>query len=589
MNKKLFTGLLSITAALTLAACGPQTDTNEEVEQNFPEVITHEEKAIEGGTLKVAVLSASPLQGLLNPILYTDNTDSSMIDYAFESIFHFGEDLNMDDKGMATHELDRENKIFTIKFKDGLKWSDGEPLTVDDYIYTYEVIGRPDYKGVRYGEDAENIIGMTAFHNGEADSIEGLEKVDDQTLKIHLTDVYPALEAGGGAINSSIIPKHVYEGMTYDEMIASDKTRENIVGNGAFMVEKVIPGETVTYVRNPYYWKGVAKLDGVIASIVSPEQIVAEMKAGSFDIASNMPAAQYETFKDLSNIEFVGMLMNDYSYIGFNLGHYDSETKTHVMDADKKMANKNLRQAMGYAINNAEVAKEVLHGLSIPANSAIPPFFKEVYLNKEELPGYSYDPEKAKQLLADAGYVDVTGDGIVEDPKGEELTITLLTATGSDASEAIIQDYIQKWNEVGLNVVYFGGRSIDFNTVSDKLQSFAQDFDIFTGGWGVGYNPDPSGLYGPSAMFNFTHINTPEQTAIFERIGSNETFDKKVKKDLFAQWQKYANEEAFIIPRFNNYALTAVNKRVKNYSIKLGEETDLNTIELTADEPLAAN
>ena len=78
---------------------------------------------------------------------------------------------------MMEFNLDKENKIVTLKLRSkDYKWSDGQPLTIDDYIFTYEFIGRKDYEGVRYDENAENIVGMKDFHEGKADKISGLEK-----------------------------------------------------------------------------------------------------------------------------------------------------------------------------------------------------------------------------------------------------------------------------------------------------------------------------------------------------------------------------------------------------------------------------
>ena len=212
-NKKLYTGFLSVTAALALAACGNKQQSSSSVqapfEDGFKTEVVNDGTAISGGTLNYAQVSNSPFKGLFNPILYIDSGDGDIVNLAFTNLFGYDGNQKIDNsKGMAEYKLDRENKIFTIHLKKGdYKWSDGQPLTIDDYIFTYEVLSRSDYEGVRFSEDILNVEGVEEFHEGKASSISGLEKVDDQTVKLHLKEVYPALEYGGEAVNTLMIPK----------------------------------------------------------------------------------------------------------------------------------------------------------------------------------------------------------------------------------------------------------------------------------------------------------------------------------------------------------------------------------------------
>ena len=508
---------------------------------------------------------------------------------AFSNLFDYDANQKIDNsKGMADYKLDVENKTFTIHLKKGdYKWSDGQPLTIDDYIFTYEAISRPDYEGVRFSEDILNVEGVQEFHEGKASSISGLEKIDDQTVKLHLKEVYPALEFGGEAINTLMIPKHIYKDMTYQEMITSDYSRTKVVGSGPFVIKNIVPGESVSFEKNPYYYKGQPKID-VKLDVVSSEQIVSELKAGHYDYVSGMPSDQYETYKDLDNISLLGLMTNSISYTGFNVGHWDAAKGEHVVDPSKKMNDVALRKAIGYAIDNDTVGKDTYHGLSVRANTLLSPFFKDLYVGKDVVPGFEYNPEKAKEILKEAGYKDVDGDGLVEDKEGKPLTITLLAAKGSETAEAVLQQYISWWKEVGLNVQLLTGRTLDFQTYAEKLQKYADDFDMWTGGFTIGYNPSPDGLYGPKAAFNFGHFVEPKHTALLERISSNETFDEKLKKQLFLEWQQYVQENPFAIPRFNTFELTAVNKRVKKINITPDKGTGWEEVELVADKGVAA-
>ena len=596
MNKKAIASLLGAASLVTLAACnnnnkasGDSSSNAKTEEGKFASVVTNKGTAIEGGTIKYAVVSSSKFKGLINPLLYVDSSDGTLVDFAFASLFEFDANQRIKkDGGMMEFTLDRENKIVTLKLRSkDYKWSDGQPLTIDDYIFTYEFIGRKDYEGVRYDENAENIVGMKDFHEGKADKISGLEKVDDQTVKIHLEEVYPALEMGGGAIFGQMIPKHVFKDMSYQDAVKSDKSRTDVVGNGPFIVDKVVPGESVTFKKNPYYYKGEPKVDGLKADIVSQDSIVQEMKAGKYDFAK-MPADQYDTYKDLSNITLLGDITNNISYIGFNMGHFDKEKGEHVFEPGKKMSDPALRKAIAYALDNEQVANETYQGLRIAANTLLTPFFGQIYADKSEVPGFTYNPEESKKILADAGYKDTDGDGYVEDKDGKPLTITLLAPEGGQIDAAVVQQYIEWWKNVGLRVELLNGRSLDFNAYAEKLTTYSNDFDMWLGGFVIGFNPDPDGLYGPIARFNFSHYVNDEHTKLISEIASEASFDPAKRVELFKQWQKFVFENPFEIPRFNSYSLTAVNKRIKHIDIAQGQETGWEEIELLANDPIKA-
>ncbi len=596
MNKKAIAGLLGAASLVTLAACNNNKANNaggesaaKASERKFSTEVTNEGTVVKGGTINYAIVSASPFKGLINPLLSIDNSDGQLEDFAFANLFEYDANQRIKkDGGMMEFTLDRDKKTVTLKLRSkDYKWSDGQPLTIDDYIFTYEFIGNKDYNGVRYDENAANIVGMEEFHEGKADKISGLEKVDDQTVVIHLKEVYPALEKGGNAIMGNIMPKHIFQGMTYDQAVASDAARTKVVGNGPFIVDKVVPGESVTFKKNPYYYKGEPKVDGLKADVVSPDSIVQEVKAGKYDFAA-MPADQYDTYKDLSNITLIGNITNSISYVGFNMGHFDKDKGEHVFEPGKKMSDPALRKAIAYALDNEQVANETYQGLRIAANTLLTPFFGEIYADKSEVPGFTYNPEESKKILADAGYKDTDGDGYVEDKEGKPLTITLLVPAGSVTDDAVIQQYIEWWKNVGLRVELLNGRALEFNAYAEKLTTYADDFDMWLGGFTIGYNPDPDGLYGPMARFNFSHYVNDEHTKLISEIASEASFDPAKRVELFKQWQKFVFENPFQIPRFNTYSLQAVNKRVKYVNIAQGKETGWEQVELLSNNGEAA-
>ena len=586
---------LSAAAALTLAACGSannNSNTSSEASKassksKFSSEVTHEGTAIKGGTLKYALVTASPFSGIFIDELSTNSVDSTIASQVDQSMFEYDENRKLTNTGLASIELDVEGKTATIKLNSkDYKWSDGKPFTIDDYIFAIEAIGNKDYTGSRYNDRYTNIVGMKDFHEGKADSISGVEKVDDYTVKLHFEKMLPSMQLAGGAIPAYTMPKHIFKDIPVKEWEQSEYVRGNkVVGLGAFTIESVVAGESVTLKANEYFYKGRPKLDKVVMQVVSPDAIVSEMKAGNYDIAT-MPSAQYEAFKDLTNVTYVSSFAPSYEYIAFHLGKYDKTQGKNVTDPNAKMSDVKLRQAMGYALDIDAAGESLYNGLNYGTNSIILPFFKDVYNAEQE--GFTYNPEKAKQLLDEAGYKDVDGDGIRENKDGSKLQINFAARTRDAANESLVQQYLLWWKEIGLNVQLYTGRTIESNNFYEKIQADDPEIDVFSGGWGVGYDPNPANLFGETAKFNFSRYVNEKGTEIMKKIASTEAFDEAKLKAFYKEWQAYAHDEAFMIQTLVGDSVTAVNKRVKYYDTALatsGSKSQLYQLELTSDTP----
>ncbi|HFI0292252.1 TPA: oligopeptide ABC transporter substrate-binding protein [Streptococcus suis] len=592
MKKSKFLTLAGVTllSVSVLAACGSNSS-DKKAEQNttYPAEVTNEGKAIKGGQLNYAVVAASPSTGLLIDELTDNNVDSTFGVMVDESMFGYDGNRKLDDSGLAKVEFDTDKKTVTVTLtgKD-YKWSDGEAFTIDDYIFTIKSMANKDYTGVRYDDAFTNIKGMDEFHDGTATDISGLKKVDDYTVVLTMKEMTPSMMYAGGAVPAYVAPEHIYKDIPVADWEKSEYSRTaKHVGMGPFTIKEMVSGESVTFAANPNYYKGQPKLDTVKMDIVSPDTIVSEMEAGNYDIAE-MPNDQLDSYKDFSNITLTGSIGSSYEYIAFNLGKYDDAAGTNVMNENAKMNDVKLRQAMGYALDTKTAGESLYNGLYKPANSLIISFFGDIH--DTELKGYTYDPDKANKLLDEAGYKDVDGDGIREGKDGKEFKITFAARTRTEANETLVQQYLTWWKEVGLNVELYTGRTIEANSFYDMLQGNDQNIDVYAAGWSTGYDPDPSGLYGANAKFNFTHFVSDENTKLLKAIGSPESFDEKTNLENYKAWQEYAFEQAFAIPTFESEKLIAVNKRVKYYDRYYGSasKSPWETMELTADKGIAA-
>ena len=201
MKKKYWLLLSTVFAImLVLAACGDDEETSsteKPVEEEnttteetttddggsttaeaptLPEEVTNDGDVIAGGTFKYALVTNSPFQGILLQELYDDGYDGDILEIMSNGIFADDGDFLITDDGIAKLDVDTENSKATITIQHDVKWSDGEPLTADDIIYSYEIIGHPDYTGIRYDADFQNIIGAEEYKAGTADSISGIKQ-----------------------------------------------------------------------------------------------------------------------------------------------------------------------------------------------------------------------------------------------------------------------------------------------------------------------------------------------------------------------------------------------------------------------------
>ncbi len=580
---------VTLLSASVLAACGKGSSSAEQANLSFPGEVTHDGSAIKGGQFKYAIVAASSATGLLIDELTESTIDSTFGALVDESMFGYDGDRKLDDSGLAKVDFDVKGKKVTVSLtgKD-YKWSDGQPFTIDDYIFTIEKMADKGYTGVRFDEGFKNIVGMDKFVAGTADSISGIEKVDDYTVILHVKEMTPSMQYAGGDIPAYVTPKHIFKDIPVADWEKSEYARATtkFVGLGAFKIKEVVSGESVTFVPNEHYFNGKVKLDSLKMDIVSPDTIVSEMKAGHYDYAE-MPTDQLDSFKDASNMTVLGTIASAYEYLSFNLGKYDKDTGKNVMDPNAKMNDVKLRQAMGYALDTKTAGDKLYNGLYHPATSLVISFFGD--LHDADLKGYSYDPDKSKALLDEAGYKDVDGDGIREDKNGKPFKITLAARKRTEANEALIQQYQNWWKEVGLNVELYTGRTMELNSFYDTIGANDANIDAYVAGWSTGYDPNPVGLWGPEAQFNYSRYVSDENTKLLEALGSEESFDEKKNLENYKKWQENAEKEAFAIPLFESEKLVAVNKRVKYFDTKYGSasQSKWTNIELTAETGIA--
>ncbi len=560
-------------AVLTLAACGQKSNDNAgaNAAKKFPQQ-TPKKAVKKGGTLSYALETDTPFTGIFNNELANSAIDSTVAQFGNESLFDTDDSYKINNKGPATFKLDRKAKTVTIEVKKGVKWSDGKQVTAKDVEYEYEIMANKGSKSQRYTASLQDIVGLTDYHDGKSKTISGIEMPDGENgrkVVIHFKEMKPGmLQSGNGYFLESASPYHQLKNIPFDKLQSSDAVRKNPIFFGPYKISKIVRGQSVTWVPNKYYWRGTPKLDKITISVVNPNSASQAIKSHKFDIA-DVVNSQWDQVKNTKGVNFVAKVPLAYSYMGFKVGKW--KDGRNVMDPKAKMNNKSLRQAMAYAMNIDAVTKRYTHGLSFRVPTLIPEQFGD-YFNKN-VKGYSYNLKKANQLLDKAGYKK-KGTYRVQ-PNGKPLTINLAAMAGNSTLEPITRNYIQQWKKIGLNVKLTTGRLIEFNSFYDKIQNDAKDVDVFMAAWSLASEPSPNDLYNEKAPFNFTRFVTKKNTQLLGEMDSQKAFNHKYRVDKFHEWQKYMNDEAYVVPTTNNYSITAVNSKITGYSLKPSDGNSL--------------
>lgn len=528
----------------------------------------------QGGSINVALESGSPITGIFLNELATNKTDSEAIQFGNEPLFKFNNNYQYVKGGAADITFSRKNKTATITINPKLRWSDGKPVTAKDYEYAYEIVANKASQSVRYNSKLTNLKGLAEYHDGKAKTISGIEMPDGENGKkviLHFKQMLPAMnQIGSGYIWGSAAPYHYLKNVPFSKLISSDKVRKHPLFFGAYKVDKVdkvVTGESITWSPNKYYYLGKPKLDKITVNVISPNTATQAIKDKKFDVI-NVINSQWENVKNTKGMNFIAKIPLSYTYLGFKVGKWDAKTGKNVMNPKAKMNNRALRQAIAYGMNQDQVYKKYSHGLTFRVPTLIPAQFGN-YFDKN-IKGYTYNLKKGNELLDKAGYKK-KGTYRVQ-PNGKPLIITLAATTGQ---ETIIQNYIKQWKKLGLNVKLYTGRLMESNAFTSAVQSDNSKIDMFMNGWSLSYDPSPAVLYSESSPLNWTRFVTKENNKLLQEIDSQKAFNNNYRVKKLHEWQAYMNKEAYVVPMYNSYTITAVNSKLTGYSLEPSKDMGL--------------
>lgn len=502
-----------------------------------------------GGTVTIAQASEP---GNLNPFIWPTTSDTNVTHMIFDSVMRPDEQLNMVG-GLATEwSVSDDGLVYTFKLHENVVWHDGEPFTANDVFFTFNSLADPRYDSGSYSRVAP-VRGATAFHNGEADSVEGIRVVDDYTIEFTLEEANASFLA---QLFIGVIPEHILGDVSPADWAKHDFNRAPI-GTGPFKFVKWEPGQYIEVAANEDYFLGAPKLDGVITRFGDQNTMLAAFMNQEVDIAP-VPVAEVANVETLDFAEVKAS--NDLSvyYVGFNT------LNPHFKDIK-------VRQAMAHAINKDLIVTSILDEFGYVMDDLFP---LAHWSHNPDVTTYPYDLAKAQSLLEEAGYVKNAND--VYEKDGQPLAFTFEIPTGNKEREKTSVMLQQMWTELGVQVDIL---QLDFPTLVTKLLPqdnegkqravTADDYDAYILGFGVEADPDEYRPYFhtdfmPPNGYNFISYSDPNMDEMLEQQ-LIET-DPDARQEIFYQIGKQLSDEVPWIALYGQNSVFVSNTKVQGFA-----------------------
>lgn len=523
--------LLAGVMALGLTACGASNAGAAADETGSAAVSTESASSDTAASgEKIINVGVTNTIGSLNPLLLNGGEiNKYATGLMFLPLMELDADLNFE--GMLADSITTEdNKNFIVHIDDAATWSDGTPVTADDVVYTALRLASPVIGNTAMMYYVFEGVGDDGFVEEGAESIDGIQKVDDKTVQFTTKEEMPITTFENSYARYLLtLPKHVIEQYSEEELSTADWFNHPDVVSGPFIVTDFDVDHYISYEANKDYWKGAPKIDKLNIKIVDGSQLYAGLQSGEIDITqqtmSDIPQEDYESVEALDNVEVV----------------YGSPvTNQSVFIQTKNVPDVKVRQAMLYAIDRQQILEELLNGHGEIVDgflSSASPFYDD------SLTPISYDPEKAKALLEEAGW-----DG--------SQTIRFYVNSGDSTFVNTASIIAAEWAAVGIKAEI---QTVDFATLMSVAGT--EDYDVLA----VQYTyapvdpyPDVAWLLGGEGSWTGYSNDTLNEALTKSQL----TSDPEETKELFSVVDKKVQED---VPMFSAYVISAqgaVSKRI---------------------------
>lgn len=515
---KIFSTFLVISFAIVQVACGNKTDTANQIDYNKTSPST------QGGTL-IDAMTGEP--STLIYMVAGESASAAVTANIFNKLLKYNANLDLEGELVERWQISSDSKTITFTLKPNLQWADGKPLTSQDVMFTWQAVTN-EKTASPYASDYQLVKNATA--------------PDPRTFIVTYDQAYaPALDSWAGL---QILPKHLLENQDLHTTAFARKP----IGSHFYQLDKWNSGENIKLSKNPKSVLGEANIEQLVTRIIPDNSAqFLELMADNIDSMGLDPIKYSRIIPSRPELQeklaLYKELGNSYTYMGFNLKH-------------KPFDDLRVRLAINYAIDKQEIIDGVYLGLGINIAS---PYKPGTRWSNPTLKPYTYDIEKAKALLKEAGFEDTNGDGILE-RDGKPFSFEILTNQNKERekSAVLIQ---RRLREVGIDVQI---RAIEWASFISRFIKTG-DFDAVILGWGLGLDPDQFNIWHSSqqqpGQFNFIGYQNAKVDRLLE-FGRVE-LDPNKRMAIYHEFSRVLFEDSPIIYLSAGYGLTAIHKRVK--------------------------
>ncbi len=557
MKKKKLTSCLgmAMSSMMLLGGCGDATDTSS---TSSTTIQNGENSAVEGyveasdpsknvqtalNRSDTLIIGINAPDGVFNPLYCESQYDRYIADTIFENLLCVDESGLPIENMVDSYSISEDGLVYKFTLKEDLKFSDGTPLTTEDVAFTYTIACDSSYDGPVDLVNGTKIKGAKAYKEGTATSVEGINVIDDRNIEFILEEVNAAAIYSFTNKSTGILSKAYYGAeYTQGDLDYIKNYHTNPLGSGAYKFVSNKAGQETVLVANENYFKGTANIKNIIYKVTSEETRIQMLKTGEIDM--DMVTVNEDNVQTVLDAEFLDLHIfptNGYGYIGFNV-------------EDEKFSDVKVRQALTYGLNRAEIVEAAFTGgyadvINVPQS-------KESWAYAPGKNDYEYNPEKAAELLDEAGWV-VGSDGIRE-KDGEKFTIKFTASTPNPVNEAIIPIAQANYSELGIK---FEAEQMDFNAVTEKINSGKAS--MFFRAWGLDPDPDLTNLFATNGSQNKLGYSNEKVDELLLR--GLQTTDIDERTEIYHELYNELNEDLPYMFLYQRKDMWVINSRVKGF------------------------
>lgn len=467
----------------------------------------------------------------LNPILAgASELDQDITRLVYSSLFKFDSNLELKPDLATDYELSEDDTKYTIHLRQDARWHDGESVTASDVLFTLASIQTPEY-----GSPLKDTFqGVT------------VEQIDDYTISLKLKNPYAPFLA---SLTVGIIPEHVWSNTPPKNAALAEQMLKPI-GSGPYQfAESKTRRKTgeiteLTLTRNDSYYGPYQYIDNIAFNFYSThDEAVKALTSGQVDGIGFLPLQLRESVVKRSSLQIHRLKMPQYFALFFNPTH------------NAMLDDSGIRNALALATDRQTIVEEALSGEGEPLHLPIP---LDTFAFNEEIGVPTYDPEKAKQNLEEAGWKDIDGDGIREkDDQRLHINITTTDWPEYVHTAELIQ---QQWQNIGIEtqIQHYGAGTIQQTVIRPR------DYEVLLFGEILPAIPDPYSFWHStqtrSPGLNFAMFKNETVDKLLEE--ARKTLDPKIRSEKYKEFQGIIMDLKPAIILYRPYYLFATTDNV---------------------------